>query len=174
MIPIGMQEEDFKYRILSNEAILEAYNEFKELLIDFSCTVNQKGKLKIIHSVVCRICVRVDQRKDYYMYYHSKQGKIMKMSHEKELALWAYWVCKYKPIRFKDEKDDELFFLKNGCMVSDAFAAYIIISTVCAGNKKRSKYFSKEIVENLYYDMANRDFSKEAIIARINDLIAKV
>lgn len=98
----------------------------------------------------------------------------MKMAHEKELALWVYWVCKYKPIRFKDVKDDALFFVENGCMVSDAFAAYIIISTVCDGNKKRAKYFSKEIVENLYYDMANRDFSKEAIIARINDLIAKV
>lgn len=173
MIPIGIKEEDFKYRILSDEAILEAYNEFKELLIDFSHTVNY-GKLKIIRPVICRICVRVDQRKDYYMYYHSNDDKIMKMSHEKELALWAYWVCKYKPIRFKDEKDDALFFVENDCMVSDAFAAYIIISTVCAGNKKRAKYFSKGIVENLYYDMANRDFSKEAIIARINDLIAKV
>lgn len=173
MIPIGIREEDFKYRKLSNEAIQKAYNEFKELLIDFSHTVNY-GELKIIRPVVCRICVRVDQRKDYYMYYHSKNNKIMKMAHEKELALWAYWVCKYKPIRFKDVKDDALFFVENGCMVSDAFAAYIIISTVCDGNKKRAKYFSKEIVENLYYDMANRDFSKEAIIARINDLIAKV
>lgn len=66
MIPIGMEEADFQYRVMSDEAILEAYNEFKKLLEDFSHTVRQDGKLKIIHPVVCRICVRVDQRKDYY------------------------------------------------------------------------------------------------------------
>ena len=174
MLPEGICEEDFKYRTLSDEAILESYNEFRKLLQDFSSTVRQEGKLKIIKPVVCRICIRVDQRKDYYMYYHSDQEKVMKMSHEKELALWAYWICKYKPICFKEKKDDELFFLENGCMVSDAFAAYVIISTVCANNKEKAKYFSEEVVKNLYYDMANRDFSKEAIIARINDLIAEV
>lgn len=174
MIPDGLKEEEFKYRELTAEEILKSYNKLLELLEDFSKTVKQEGKLKIIKPAVCRICIRVDQRKDYYMYYHSNDKKIMKMSQEKELALWAYWVCKYKPICFKNIKDDELFFQENGCMVSDAFAAYIIISTVCANNKKRGKYFTYDIVADLYYDMANRDFSKEAIIARINDLIAKV
>lgn len=95
----------------------------------------------------------------------------MKMSHEKELALWAYWVCKYKPIHFNNVNDDEHFFNNNGCTVSDAFAAYIIISAVCAKKRKKAKYFTESVVEDLYYDLANRDFSKEALISKVTDLI---
>ena len=59
MLPEGIHEEDFKYRTLPDEAILESYNEFRKLLKDFSRTVRQEGKLKIIKPVVCRICIRV-------------------------------------------------------------------------------------------------------------------
>lgn len=90
---------------------------------------------------------------------------------KKSWHLWSYWVCKYKPIRFEDSCDDELFFNDNGCTINDAFAAYIIISAVCGKKKKRAKYFTEDVVENLYYDLANRDFSKEAIISKVNDLI---
>ena len=38
-------------------------------------------------------------------------------------------------------------------------------------NKRKAKYFKRAVVEELYYDLANRDFSKEAIISKINDLI---
>ena len=170
MIPEKISEKDFQYRRLSNEKIKDFYEQFKELLSDFACTVEQTGELEINLPIICRICIRVDQRKDYYMYYHSKSDKIMKMSHEKELALWAYWVCKYKPVRFKNSMDDEHFFNNNGCTISDAFASYIIISAVCAKKRKKAKYFTPSVVEDLYYDLANRDFSKEALISKINDL----
>lgn len=171
MLPENISEKDFIYNYIPEEKILDFYNKFIKLLDDFTYTVNQTGKIEVNVPVIARICVRVDQRKDYYMYYHSKPDKIMRMSHEKELALWAYWVSKYKPIGFMNIKDDEHFYNNNGCTVSDAFAVYIIISTVCAKKKRKAKYFTEEVVKELYYDIANRDFSKEAIISKINDLI---
>lgn len=170
MIPKNISEQDFRYNSLPQKTVFSFYTQFKKLLEDFAKTIPD-GELEINMPMICRICIRVDQRKDYYMYYHSKT-KTMRMSHEKELALWSYWVCKYKPIRFVNSLDEEHFFTSNGCTVSDAFAAYIMISVVCAKNKKRAKYFTPKVVWNLYYDLSNREFSKEAIIARIEDLIS--
>lgn len=96
----------------------------------------------------------------------------MHIAHEKEMGLWAYWVSKYKPIRFASKVDDQRFFVQNGCTVSDAFAAYIVISIVCNSNNERAQYFTSKRVLDLYYDFSNRDFSKEAMISRIEDLIA--
>lgn len=171
MIPKTIPEKDFIYNQLDDSEILEFYKKFIHLLQDFVHTINEPGELEVNLPIIARISVRVDQRKDYYMYYHSTEDKIMRMSHEKELALWSYWVCKYKPIRFKDSRDDEHFFNDNGCTISDAFAAYIIISAVCGKKKKKAKYFTEDVVADLYYDLSNRDFSKEAIISKVNDLI---
>lgn len=171
MLPENINEEDFIYNRLHDNQVLDFYNKFTILLKDFARTIKQKGKLEASLPIIGRISIRVDQRKDYYMYYHSTKNQIMHMSHEKEMALWAYWVCKYKPIRFVDLNDDERFFSTHGCTISDAFAAYIIISIVCANNESKAKYFSKKGVSDLYYDLANRDFSKEAIISKIDDLI---
>lgn len=167
-----MKEEDFIYRHLENSAFQQFYNDFIELLDDFSNTVKMKAELEVNIPTLFRICTRVDQRKDYYMYYHSDEEKVMHMSHEKEMGLWAYWVSKYKPVRFSKMEQERLFYLNNGCSVSDAFAAYIIISIVCNSNNARAKYFDKNRVAKLYYDLSNRDFCKEAIISKIDDLIA--
>ena len=171
MIPKIISEEEFRYNQLDIDEIQEFYHKFIDLLNDFAYTVKEPGVLEVNLPLIARISVRVDQRKDYYMYYHSTSDKIMRMSHEKELALWSYWVCKYKPIRFKDSRNDEHFFNDNGCTISDAFAAYIIISAVCGKKKKKAKYFTEDVVKNLYYELANRDFSKEAIISKVNDLL---
>lgn len=171
MIPAGIKEQDFIYRPVPTQLVMEFYNDFCSLLNDFSNTVKICSTIEVNAPAVVRICNRVDQRKDYYLYYHSTEEKVMHMSHEKEMGLWAYWVCKYKPVRFLNKEEEELFFLQNGCDVSDAFAAYIIISIVCSNNNGRAKYFNSKRVADLYYDLANRDFSKEAIMSRIEDLI---
>ena len=172
MIPQNFNEKDFIYRPVSKEEKMAFRNEFYELLRDFALTINMSSKIEANDVVISYICKRVDQRKDYYLYYHSSPDRIMHMSHEKEMGLWAYWVSKYKPLRFKDKTDDQRFFLQNGCTLSDAFAAYIIISIVCENNNSRAIYFTDKKVLELYYDFSHRDFSKEAIISRIEDLTA--
>lgn len=172
MIPSGISQKNFIYNPISPNQLVTFYNEFMKMLEDFSLTITQGGELVVNKPIIARICLRIDQRKDYYMYYHSTSTKIMLMSQEKELALWAYWVSKYKPIRFEKIEDEALFFSTTGCTVSDAFASYIVISTVCANDQNKVSYFTGKVVADLNYDFTNRDFSKEAIIARINDLLA--
>lgn len=174
MIPKAISSHDFIYQELPVSKVKKFCNEFYQLLEDFALTVDVSADfvLEVNDSALVYICKRIDQRKDYYLYYHSTPQKLMHMSHEKELGLLAYWVCKYKVIRFINKEDDERFFIENGCTVSDAFAAYIIISAVCNVNNTRAAYFTPKIVLGMFYDFANRDFCKEAVIARIEDLIA--
>ncbi len=172
MKPNGIDEKDFNYNLLPPAQFLKFYDEFMAFLDQFALTIKQHGDLVVNVPIIGRICVRVDQRKDYYLYYHSTENNIMHMSQEKELALWAYWVSKYKPVRFENVSDEEVFFAENGCTVSDAFSSYIIISAVCSNNEAKVAYFTDKVVADLNYDLTNRDFSKEAIISKINDLIA--
>lgn len=172
MIPESITEKEFVYRNVPHDKVVDFRNEFVALLEDFASTVDMDAQLEVNDVIISHICKRVDQRKDYYMYYHSTADHVMRMSHEKEMGLWAYWVSKYKPVRFVNKVHDQLYFMNNGCTVSDAFAAYIIISIVCNSKESRASYFTEDKVQNLFYDMANRDFSKEAIISRIEDLIA--
>ena len=174
MIPSCISEKDFKYQEIPASAVLSLRDEFYDLLDDFALTIKigTNCQLQVNENILGHIFKRVDQRKDYYMYYHSTPSKVMHISHEKEMGLWAYWISKYKPISFVDDNDTSIFFMQNGCTISDAFAAYIIISIVCSNNKARAQYFTPKRVLDLFYDLSNRDFSKEAMISRIEDLIA--
>lgn len=172
MIPAKIEEKDFIYEHVPADQVIIFREEFYALLEDFALTINMDARIEVNQPILSYICTRVDQRKDYYVYYHSTPEKIMHIAHEKEMGLWAYWISKYKPIRFASKVDDQRFFVQNGCTVSDAFAAYIVISIVCNSNNERAEYFTPKRVLDLYYDFSNRDFSKEAMISRIEDLIA--
>lgn len=171
MRPANIDEKDFIYTPLSPEEKKESYDELKDLLDDFIKFMKIKEDVSINRAIIARICERIDQRKDYFLYYHSKPDDIMHMSHEKEIALWVYWLCKYKPVRFKTMRDDEVFFTNNGCTVSDAFAVFLMLSIVCTNNPQKTSCFHPDRIDDFFYDFVNRDFSKEAIMARINDLI---
>ncbi|MCM1244066.1 MAG: hypothetical protein NC293_00295 [Roseburia sp.] len=166
-----MKEEDFKYTLRPSNLIMQEYKEFILVVEHFIELFHIKENVCINRSIIGRICERVDQRRDYYMYFHSEEGTVMHMSQEKEIALWAYWICKYKPIRFEKISDDECFFTEHGCTLSDALAAYMIkcIAEECKSGERVS--FSYNEMEDLFYDLANRDFSKEAIISKVMDLI---
>lgn len=171
MIPENIDEKDFRYTRVSNEDAKEFYENFMDILESFMKFMDIKEDINVVRPVIGRICERVDQRKDYYLYYHSDEQTVMHMSHEKEVALWIYWICKYKPIHFKKITEEEKFFSENGCTLSDAFAVYMIICIVIVNDQSKADCFTDDRINDLYYEMANRDFSKEAIIARINDLL---
>ena len=111
MLPACIKEEDFIYTPVSADQVLLFREQFFELLNDFALTIDMSAQIEVIESLIGYICKRVDQRKDYYLYYHSSKDNIMHMSHEKEMGLWAYWVSKYKPIRFSKKADDQMFFI---------------------------------------------------------------
>lgn len=152
--------------------IKSSYDKFTVLLEKFIEFKQVSGDVVVNPAIIGKICERIDQRKDYFMYYHSEEGNVMHMSHEKEIALWTYWVCKYKPVHFAKRSDDSLFFTLNGCTLSDAFAVYLMISVVCDNKPKRAKKFTPDRINDIFYDFTNRDFSKEAVMSKITDLLA--
>lgn len=170
MRPKSIEEKDFRYHPPSSDDIKEMYDDLVDLVNHFIRYMKIKENLVVNRAIIGRICERIDQRKDYFMYYHSTEKEVMHMSHEKEAALWIYWICKYQPLHFSKIEDDEMFFIMNGCTVSDAFAVYLMISIVCANNPNKVSSFTPDRIEDLCYDFANRDFSKEAIMSRIVDL----
>ena len=171
MIPANIEEKDFRYNVIDPEEKKVIYDELTDVLDDFIKFMKIKEDIVINRAIIGRICERIDQRKDYFLYYHSTPTEMMHMSHEKEISLWVYWICKYKPIRFKEMPDDEVFFINNGCTVSEAFAVFLMLSIVCANKPNKAQSFTPDRIDDFCYDFANRDFSKEAIMARINDLI---
>ena len=90
MIPNTISENDFRYELLSDRELvsqkvqIEAYLDqvMKKLDIsDFTVQLN--------YSLLGSILVRVDERKDYYKYFHSDEDQIMHISRGKEVALTA-------------------------------------------------------------------------------------
>ena len=88
----------FLYAKLSPGEMLQHLTEFEALLAGFNSTFRGMfdGYTYSIQ-LISEIYKRIDQRADYYLYFHSDPEKPMKMSQAKEIALMAFWILKYKP-----------------------------------------------------------------------------
>ena len=120
-----------------------------------------------------RIYNRIEQRRDYYLYFHSRPCNPMKMSETKQAALLAFWVIKYKPLTLSDDNDDT--FAKHDATLNELFAVFIIhsIATELSVRKDIDSYFNHNVLRNMAYNFAHRDLSKEAIIFYINALLGE-
>ena len=150
MIPGDINEEDFKYQLPPNEWFIEQ----KRKLENFIKICKEKANL---------IFIRVDERTDYFRYFHS-ETESMTISQEKEIALDAYWICKYKPFRLKSVDQEEEFYSFYRCSINEVIATMLITFFLCKKNSKLKKYFNENKINTLIYDMFNRDISKEAMI----------
>ena len=104
------------------------------------------------------------------MYFHSETDS-MHMSLEKEIALEAYWISKYQPIRIKSIKEEEQFFFKYRVTISDVIAAMLIIAFLIDHDEKLDSFFDAKRINTLVYDIFNRDISKEAMIMYVESFV---
>ena len=111
-----------------------------------------------------RIIERVDQRRDYYLYFHSNHDHAMHMSQAKETALFCYWLIKYKPISFENGYEEFTFFSENGYTVNEFYAAFLLMSFITGLDEDNAKYFNETAISTLTYSLTNREISKEALI----------
>ena len=116
------------------------------------------------------IFVRIDERKDYFMYFHSEDDS-MHMSLGKEIALEAYWISKYKPLRMKQIEDEVEFTKKFKVTISDVIAAMLIIAFLIDKDETLDDYFTEKKINTFIYDIFNRDISKEAMIMYVESFL---
>lgn len=176
MIPEGYDEANFRYRPLSPEHIYDAVSEFEMNFKNYKKVMSSwlegySNDFRLNFPMLYRIMERIDQRKDYYLYFHSNHKHIMRMSQAKEVALFCYWFLKYKPLSFDLAYDDAMFFADNGYTLNELYVAYVLITFIVGLDEKNEKFFNAASVATLTYSMTNREISKEAMILYVESFL---
>ena len=173
MIPKEIDEKCFKYKLPPNDWLIIRKREMEDFVKQCKVKANlDKYEIKINYILLLNVFLRVDERSDYYKYFHSKD-EVMNMSLEKELALTVYWITKYKPFCLKNVKQEEDFYLSYKCTISDVLAVMLIVFFLCKRDPNLKKFFTGKKIDTLIYDLFNRDISKEAMIMYVESFAKK-
>lgn len=142
------------------------YDEVSSLLETLAVYVDKQKDLDFEKNVVVNLpamgelLVRVDKRKDYFIIYHDNT----EMNEIKEAALLAYWILKFKPISVKT---DDLILKRKYDQINEAFAVFILYSTIMEETKRVDGMrfsISKEYNKKIMYAFKFWDLSKESIM----------
>lgn len=166
-----IDEKRFRYQLPSEEWLINKYAEFEEFLVECKKKIEiEEYDIEINHVLLFNVFIRIDERKDYFMYFHSEEDT-MHMSLGKEIALEAYWISKYKPFRIKDLNNEIEFVKKYRVSISDVIAAMLIIGFLIDKKDILDSYFTPKKINTLIYDLFNRDISKEAMIMYVESFL---
>lgn len=173
-----ISSEHFRYNSVSSEYLVNCTEKFKknfEIYKDVMKEMfqNYSTNMRINYPMLYRIIERIDQRKDYYLYFHSNHDHAMDMSQAKEAALFCYWLIKYKPISFENSYEESDFFSKNGYTINEFYAAFLLMSFITGLDEGNKKYFNKDAVSTLTYSLTNREISKEALILYVESFLTQ-
>ncbi len=173
-----VNETQIYHGLTPEEATLKM-NALRKMMAHFWKKSKISSKANAAKSISCndalllKIIDRVDQRSDYFFYFHStvsSNGKLQPdfMSQNKEIALLCYWIIKYKPLTITNPELEMEYYKDNHCTINDAFAAYIFISQIrrvkSLSKKQKDYYGSWDYKEDLFYKFMHHDISKEAMI----------
>ena len=169
-------EEKFRYGSLSDSELVEFVNIFEGNLEKFKIFLKRyygkyASELRYNIPILYRIAERIDQRKDYYLYFHSDEEDSMYMSQAKEVSLFCYWFIKYKPLSYKSFSDECHFFHDKGYTLNELYGAYVLMSFILGLNKDNCKYFNSSTINNLTYSLSNREISKESLILYVESFL---
>ena len=168
--------EGFLYEKIPPNIMLEKLNDF-DYTLDRCAEFWELSRKEMNYNIplVQNIYRRIDQREDYFLFFHSKPDEPMHMSQAKSISLLAFWVLKYKPI-MQSQLIAQNLYLQHKCTINELYAVYIIASLVVEKSIRHDidKYFQKSVLGNMIYNLMNRDISKEAMIFYMNSLLGKV
>lgn len=172
MKPSCIKEKDFVYNLPSDAWIIEYKRHIEDFINVCKDRVDDLKDLDIDinYIMLCNIFIRIDERKDYFLYFHSKNVE-MHMSCEKEVALIAFWIVKYKPFRIRDIQQEQKFYENFRCTINEMIAALLLVFYVCKKVPSLENYFDVKKIQTLVYDLTNRDISKEAMIMYVESFI---
>ena len=175
MIPRTILESDFRYELPPDEELIAQKHQFEDNINQVIKKLNiPEYQVDLNYPLLGSIIVRVDERKDYYKYFHSSEDQIMRISRGKEVALAAYWIVKYKPLRIRGIEAEERFYREFKCSFNEVFAAMLIISFVEEVSDCYDGFFTDGKISTLIYDLYNRDISKEAMIMYVESFVKEV
>jgi len=165
--------DGFIYTDIPDNVMLQRLDEFNKLLAGFNSLF--KGYFEGCRysiPLIQEIYRRIDQRADYYLYFHSNSKSPMKMSETKEIALMAFWILKYKPLSLPAHKANDLFIHKN-CTINEYFATFCIYTyaKVYSPRDDIDSYFCQRNIDVIVYSFMHRDISKEAMICYVDSLM---
>lgn len=172
MISDSINENDFRYQIPSEADMIRKKRAIDDLVKSCCDRLEMDVEVETNNCLLSNIIIRVDERKDYYQYFHSTENSVMKISRGKEIALLAYWIVKYKPFRIKDILQEEQFYLDYKCSFNEVFAASIIMSFIVEETDIDEDFFTPIKLGTMVYDLFNRDISKEAMIMFVEAFIS--
>ena len=168
----SINQDDFIYFLPENEWLFKKIEEFEEFLPECQRILGiEELEIEVNHILLINVFVRIDERKDYFMYFHSVKDYSMRMSLGKEIALEAYWISKYQPIRLKNINDEIEFTISYRVTISDVIAALLIIAFLVDYDKELDVFFDAKRINTLIYDIFNRDISKEAMIMYVESFL---
>lgn len=170
--------DNFRYNSVSPEFLVECTDKFNKNFEEYKRVLKAMFKeystdMRVSYPMIYRIIERIDQRKDYYLYFHSNHKHAMRMSQAKEVALFCYWLIKYKPISFEKAYEEFEFFAENGYTVNEFYAAFLLMSFITGLEDNNLKYYSEEAIFILTYSLTNREISKEALILYVESFITQ-
>lgn len=169
----NIDDKLFRYQLPREEWLLNKYAEFEEFLDECKKKIEiEEYDIEINHVLLLNVFVRIDERKDYFMYFHSDED-VMHMSLGKEIALEAYWISKYKPLKIKNLENEIEFTKKYKVSISDVIAAMLIIGFLIDKKHELDSYFTPKKIDTLMYDIFNRDMSKEAMIMYVESFLTE-
>ena len=160
------RNEDFTYE---NMTVSEMSEELKLLETQFSEFLVYSGYPSDIKYIVSMrdlidIITRVDKREAYFYYFHSK----MEINERKKVALYVYWILKFKPFRIVDSRYENKERENN---INEAFSVYLICSVLFYAKKITSTTAKKEIFyKKLMYVLRFRDISLDALLLLIESM----
>ena len=173
MVSPAIKDEDFRYQVPPEDILIEYKDKIANTVKQISSKLHLDDyDIEINLCLLNSIIIRIDERKDYYRYFHSTETKIMKISRGKELALLAYWIVKYKPFRIRSIAKAEEFYCKYRCSFNEVYAAMSIVSFVVEKTTFQGDFFTSNKINTMIYDLFNRDISKEAMIMYIESFIS--
>lgn len=170
MVPTQfISKENFRYIPVETRTLHDEAERFKKNFDKFLKLFQQEYPgypvdFNINYPMIYRITERIDQRRDYYLYFHSNDTHAMVMSQAKETALFCYWFIKYKPVSFIDPEVGFRFFNDYGYTVNEYYATFLLMSFAVGLDRNNFKFFRGSAVPTLTYSLANREISKEALI----------
>lgn len=108
--------------------------------------------------------MRVDKREAYFYYFHNK----MEINERKKMALYVYWILKFKPFKVTDNRYVDK---KRESCVNEAFAVYMICSILFDADKLSDTSSKKEtFYKKLMYAFRFRNISIDAMLLLVESI----